>query len=125
MKARIIQHVYWGSQSLCIDPASYPDSSRVPAAVSGVEYRGSPAQRGCTCRAAEAGDDRGRANLVSGSGLRVSGFGPRVTGVGFRVSGFGFRVSGFGSWIFDIGFWISGSGFRVFGLRVSVWGFRG
>ena len=122
MKARIIQHVYWGSQSFCIDPASYPDSGRVPTAVSGVEYRGSPTQRGCTCRAAEA---RGRANLVSGSGLRVSGFGPRVTGVWFRVSGFGFRVSGFGSWIFDIGFRISGSGFRVFGLRVSVLGFRG
>ena len=119
MKARTSQYVHGGSQSLCIDPTSYPSSGRVTAAVSGVECRGSPTQRGCTFRADEAGGDRERANLVLGSGLRVLGFGPRVAGYGA-----GFRVSGFGFWVLGYGCWLLGSGFRVSGSWVSGFGFR-
>jgi hypothetical protein len=105
-------------------------SGRVTAAVSVVECRGSPTQRGCTFRADEAGGDRGRANLGSGSGLRVLGFGARdagygcwVSGFGFRVLGFGFRVLGYGLWVLGFGFRVPGVGFRVSGFGFGVWDF--
>ena len=82
-------------------------------AVSGIQRRSCPTQWGRTFRAAEAGGDRGRANLVSGSGFRVSGFRVSSLGFGVRISDSGFRVFGFGGFGF--------SGFRVFGL--GVWGF--
>jgi hypothetical protein len=88
MKARMSQHVYGGSQSLSIAPASYPSSGRFTAAGSGTGCPSSHTQRGRTFRAVEAGGVRGRANLLSGSGIRDPGFGFRDPCFGFRVSGF-------------------------------------